>query len=468
MLAQGANFLLRLVTVMILARLLEPTDFGLVGMVTAFTGALGLFRDFGLSAATIQRATITEEQVSTLFWISLLIGVALGLVALAIAPAIVALYHEPRLLEVTAALALGFVCNSAGLQHSALLQRQMRFTSLAIINTVSLVAGGAVAIFAASIGLGYWALVIMAVAIPLTTSIGSWIVLGWIPGRPQRRIGMRSMMRFGGILTMNTLVVYGANNLDKILVGRYFGVDALGIYGRASQLVSIPIDNLNSAGGEVAFSALSRIQHDAARLKSYFLKGYSLILTITLPVAIACTLFAQDLIAVLLGPKWSAAGPLFRLMAPTIFGFAVVNPLGWLIYSLGMAGRGLKMALVIAPFMILGYIVGLPFGLRGVACAYSAVVLLWIVPAIAWAVHGTTVSVRDVTLTMSRPLAAGFVSGALAFGVGRACGHLLPIARLGIETMILLLTYVALLFFFGGQKSLYLAILRSLRHRGIE
>src|SRR5439155_8460114 len=129
-----------------------------------------------------------------------------------------------------------------------------------------------------------------------------------------------------------------------------------------------------------AFSALSRLQNDPHRLKSYFLKGYSLVLALTLPITIACALFADDLVLVVLGPKWTAAAPIFRLLAPTILTFAIVNPLGWLISSLGMAARGLRMALVIAPIMIAGYIVGLPYGPKGVAFAYSTVMLLWVIP----------------------------------------------------------------------------------------
>ena len=139
--AQAANFFLRLGSLIVLARLLGPKDFGLVGMVTAFTGVLMLFRDFGLSAAAIQRTTVTEEQISTLFWINIFVGTLLGLLALAMAPAIAAFYHERRLLGVTAVLAVGFLFNAAGIQHSVLLQRQMRFTALAVINTVALIVG---------------------------------------------------------------------------------------------------------------------------------------------------------------------------------------------------------------------------------------------------------------------------------------------------------------------------------------
>lgn len=332
--AQGANFCLRLLSLMVLARLLEPKDFGLVGMVTAFTGVLSLFRDFGLSSAAIQRASVTDEQVSTLFWINLLVGALLGLLAVAMAPLVVAFYHEPRLFGVTVALAAGFLFNAAGVQHGVLLQRQMRFTVLAVINTIGLVIGTAIAIGGAKAGYGYWSLVAMTVTLPLATTIGCWLATAWVPGKPQRRAGIRSMMRFGGTVTLNSLVVYVAMNFDKVLLGRFWGVDALGLYGRAYQLISIPTDNLNSAAGEVAFSALSRLQDDPKRLKSYFLKGYSLVLAMTLPLTFVCALFADDIVLVCLGPKWMAAAVIFRLLAPTILVFAIVNPLGWLLPAL--------------------------------------------------------------------------------------------------------------------------------------
>src|SRR5882724_8523263 len=144
--ALAATFLLRVGSLMVLARLLEPQDFGLVGMVTALTGILNLFRDFGLSTATVQRVNVTEEQIATLFWINVSVGVILGLLAVVSAPVVVVFYHEPRLFGVTAVLATGFLFNAAGVQHSALLQRQMRFTALAMIDIISLVVSTAVGI----------------------------------------------------------------------------------------------------------------------------------------------------------------------------------------------------------------------------------------------------------------------------------------------------------------------------------
>jgi O-antigen/teichoic acid export membrane protein len=462
--AQGASFVLRAGSLMVLARLLSPKDFGLVGMVTAFTGILTLFRDFGLSSAAVQRATVTEEQISTLFWINLLLGALLGLVTLAMAPAIAAFYQEPQLFGVTAVLAAGFLFNAAGTQHSVLLQRQMRFTALAVINIVSLTVGTTIAIAGANAGYGYWALVAMTVTAPFIGTIGLWVTTGWVPGMPHRRAGVRSMMRFGGALTFTGLLVYLGYNAEKIMIGRVWGADAIGIYGRAYQLVNIPTENLNSAVGEVAFSALSRLQDDPVRLKSYFLKGFSLVLGLTLPITIACGLFADDVVFVLLGPKWKDTAAIVRLLAPTIAIFAIINPLGWLVFSIGLVSRGVKAGPVLAALMVTGYVIGLPYGPKGVAFAYSAVLTLWVIPHVLWCVHGTVISFRDILLAVSRPLASGIVAGALAFGVTLICGQFVsPLPRLVLESSVLFVTFFVALLFAAGQKSLYLDLLKGLK-----
>ena len=462
--AQAANFILRAGSLMILARLLGPEDFGLVGMVTAFTGVLNLLKDFGLSSATIQRPTVTDEQLSTLFWVNMCVGSVLGLLTVAMAPFIAVFYHEPRLFAVTVVLAAGFIFNAAGVQHSALLQRQMRFTAMAVIQIISLLIGTAIAIGGAKAGYGYWALVAMTVTVPLAGTIGSWLMAGWAPGMPRRRTGLRSMMRFGGTVTLNSFVAYTAYNFDKVLIGRYWGVDAIGIYGRAYQLVNIPTDNLNTAVGEVAFSALSRVQDDASRFRNYFLKGYSLVLSMTIPLTMICVVFADDVVRIILGPKWMGAVAVFRWLAPTILTFAVINPLGWLLLSLGLVKRSLNIALVFAPTIIAGYFVGLPYGPKGVACAYSAVMALWVIPFILWCVKGTAVSFWDVSGVLIRPLTAGILAGALGFAVRLAFGQAMtPLPRLVLESSVLLGAFFVLLLTLGGQRTLYLDLIRELR-----
>jgi O-antigen/teichoic acid export membrane protein len=462
--AQGTGFLLRMGSLMILARLLDPKDFGLVGMVTAVTGVFSVFRDFGLSAAAVQRKTVTEEQASTLFWINILVGAALGLLSLAMAPFMVRFYREPKLLGVTAALASAFLFNAAGVQHSAILERQMRFTTLSVIDIVSLLTSILVGIGMALRGYGYWALVATATVTPLAYTMCLWVTTAWIPGRPRKRAGVRSMMRFGGTLTLNGLVMYVAVNFEKVLLGRYWGADAIGIYGRAYQLVSIPNDNLNSAASGVAFAALSRLQGDPGRFRSYFLKGYALVLSLTVPITAMCALFAGDMISVFLGPKWRSAVPIFRLLAPTVLAFAIINPMGWLLMSLGLVGRGLRMALVFAPFMIVGYVVGLPYGPKGVALAYSVMMTLCIIPMIAAAVRGTVISIRDVLLTVSRPLISGIMAAGLVLALQLSYGPFLsPLPRLTLGVVLVVAGYLGMLFYVMGQKQFYLDILKGFR-----
>jgi PST family polysaccharide transporter len=270
-------------------------------------------------------------------------------------------------------------------------------------------------------------------------------------------------MRFGGTLTLISIIMYIAYNLEKVLLGRFWGAAAVGIYGRAYQVINIPTENLNSAVGEVAFAALSRVQNDPVRFRDYFLKGYSLVLALTIPITIAVALFAHDLIFVLLGPKWKDTVQIFRLLAPTILIFALINPIGWLIFSLGMVGRSLKASLVFAPLLILGYAIGLPYGPKGVAFGYSAVMIVWAVPLILWGIHGTVISFRDIVLAASRPLASGVVAAALAFGVQFLIGQSMsPLSRLILGAAVLLGTYAGMLLYVMGQRTLYINLIRAL------
>lgn len=465
-LAQGTSLVLRMGSLMVLARLLAPKEFGLVGMVTAFTGVLNLFRDFGLSSATVQRGHVTEEQISTLFWLNIVVGTILGALLMGMAPFIASFYREPRLLWVSVILGTSFIFNGAGVQHTALLERQMRFTALATIDFIALVASTSIGIGMAATGFGYWSLVGSAVSLPLVTTVCLWLTTKWMPGFPSWHDGVHSLLRFGGAITLGNVIVYLAYNLEKVLLGRFWGADALGLYGRAFQLINLPTDNLHSAFWGVAFSGLSRVRDEVQKFRSYFLKGYSLLLALTIPITIAAAVLAPDLIFVVLGPKWKDVIVIFRLLTPTILIFAVINPLAWLVFSLGLVGRNLKIVLVLAPLVIAGYAIGLPYGPKGVALGYSVMMTLWVIPHIAWCVHGTPVSLRDILQTASRPMFSGVVAAAIAYGVQSLLAQpLSPLPRLILGTVVLLGTYVGILLYGMGQKAFYLSLLQGLMGR---
>jgi O-antigen/teichoic acid export membrane protein len=461
--AQAVNFVLRMGSLVVLARLLDPKDFGLVGMVTAVTGVFALFRDAGLSMVTIQRPTISDAQVSTLFWLNMLLGVVLALLSAAAAPVLTAFYREPELFWVSVALGSGFLINAGGVQHSALLQRRMRFGALAAIEVAAQVASASVGIGMAMLGLRHWALVAAALASPAISTACVWLIAHWRPGKPQLDRDTGSMVRFGSVMTLNSLVVYAAYNVDKLLLGRVWGADALGIYGRAYQLVNIPTDNLNNAIGGVAISALARLHDEPARFKSYFLKGYSLVVALTIPITTACALFADDIVVVLLGEKWIAAIPIFRLLAPTILTFAMTNPLSWLLLSTGRVRRSLHMAFVIAPIVVAGYAAGLPYGPTGVAFGYSAAMLILVLPIIVWGLWETGITASDMLKAVVPAFGSSIAAGVVAFGVRALCSDSFPLlVRLSLEAGTLFTSYALILLYATGQKAFYYDLVRDL------
>lgn len=468
--AQAANVLLRVGALIVLARLLEPADFGLIGMVTAVTGVLSLFKDFGLSTATVQRTSITDEQISTLFWLNLLLGVLLWLICLAIAPVLVVFYREPRLFWITAALAAGFFFTAAGVQHTALLQRQMRFITLAIIEILSLLASTAIGIGMAVAGLGYWALVGWSVALPAANALGAWVMATWLPTWPRRLAGVGSMIHFGGLVTLNILAVHVAYNLDKVLLGRFWGAEALGVYGRAQQLTSMATENLIGAVGAVAFPALSRVHDDLTRLRRYFLKGYKLVMTMAFPIAIFCALFAEEIVLVLLGEKWKDAVNAFRLLTPLMLVFAIINPFGWLLYALGLVGRSLKISLVIVPLTTIGVLAGLPYGVDGVAAGFSVVMALWVVPHVVWCTKGTGISLRELLHATKAPFLAAVVAAAVTYGIQLLVLDSLSshVARALVGGCVLLGSYLWLLLAAMGEMPFYVDLVRTLRRTSAD
>jgi PST family polysaccharide transporter len=462
--AQGLSFVLRTGSMILMARLLFPQDFGLFGMVVAFTGFLGLFRDFGLSMASVTRASVTEDQLSTLFWLNVAVGGVLAAVCAAVAPFLVGFYDEPRLLSISVALGVGFLFIGAGAQHRAILQRAMRFGTLGVIDTATLLLGIVAGVVTALLGYGYWALVVLTVGPQIASAVGVWIATRWIPGRPRRGTGVRSMLWYGGSVTFNAVIVYVAYNADKVLVGRFWGAEALGIYGRAFQLINLPTENLSSTVSQVVFPALARLQNDPPRLRSYFLQGYSFLFALVLPVTVGCAMFPEDIVRLFLGAKWLEAASTFRLLAPTVFVLGLINPLGWMLMATGRMSRSVKLAVLIAPTVIAGYTIGLGYGPNGVALGFSVAMLLLAVPFVVWATHRTPISVLDVVKAVSPALLSIVVGASVVLALDR---YIQPVEsvflRLVIESGLLFGTYWLVLLFPLNQRSNYMKILGGLR-----
>ena len=464
--AQGAKFVVQTATTMVLARLLSPQDFGLQGMVVVVTGFLALFRDAGLGMATIQRLEVTHEQTSTLFWINVAVGAMLAALCVALAPLVVRFYHEPRLYWVVVVSGLAFLFNGLALQHGALLGRGMRFVTQAKIDVLSLAVSSAVGVVMGMLGCRYWSLVGMAVTSPLVMMVLLWSAVRWIPGPPRRGAGIRSMLHFGGLATCNSFVVFLAWNAEKLLLGRFWGADALGLYGRGFALVTLPVQQLNAAIGSVAFPALSRIQHDVKRLARSFLRFFGLLFSLTIPSTICCALFAEEMVRIVLGPKWMEAAPIVALLGPVALVFAVANPLSWLVMSTGRMGRALAISTATTPFLIVGILLGLSHGPKGVALAYSLALSLLLIPIAAWSKLGTGITWTDLWRVMKPPFVSGLLAGAAGLLVKFTLGGRLPsILYLVVGLAVVLGIYAWGLLILMGQKHVYMDVLSQLLPR---
>jgi O-antigen/teichoic acid export membrane protein len=216
----------------------------------------------------------------------------------------------------------------------------------------------------------------------------------------------------------------------------------------------------------VAFPALSRIQHDAERLARSFLRGYSFLVSLTIPITISCALFSGEIVRIVLGAKWMEAAPIFRLLAPTALVFAVANPLSWLVLSTGRIGRLLSISLATTPLVIVGIVLGLSHGPKGVAFGYSLAMLLVIIPIAAWSKHGTQITWTDLWRATKPP----FLSGLLATAAGLIVmvtlgGRLATIPYLIVGLGLVFGVYAWVLLIAMGQKDLYLDLLTQLFRR---
>jgi O-antigen/teichoic acid export membrane protein len=408
--SQGSLFVIQSISIMVLARLLTPADFGLVAMVTAISDLATPFADLGLSQATIQRKEITHEQVSALFWVNVAIGLVLTSIVAALGPVLARFYGEPRLKDIAALVSLTFLIAGLRAQPEALLKRQMKFTALAVRNIASLGLGVVFAIALAWRGAGYWAIVAVPVTAQFMQMVLSWFMVKWRPGLPRRCKEVGPMVVFGGRIAASYLLFGLHRNADNVLIGWYWGAGPLGFYSRAYSLLMLPLRQLNAPVAGVAIPAFSRIQSDPERFARYYLRAIGLIFWIGAPLFGFLFVGAQPVIILALGERWRASAPVFQILGISALGQLLLQSMVWLCISRGESKRLLKLLLVISPILICSFVIGLPYGIRAVALSYS-VALLAILPfVIKYCFQGTTLTLRRLARAIMYPVLLVMVS----------------------------------------------------------
>ena len=382
---QYGNGILQIVAAVVLARLLAPEDFGLVAIVTVLTSFAPLLIDFGLGDATAQRRKITRSQVSSLFWLSSGIGLAIAVVVAACGPLIAWIYREPRLETIALYTAIIFVLFGVSNQHLALLRRTMQFARIARIQILGTLVGIAVAIFMAVYGYGYWALVLRPITTWLCIAIGGWRASRWSPGFPVLDDEVKSMVRFGLHVVGFSVTYTVARALDRIGLGLFYRPDEVGYYQNAITLYDNSIFSVLIQLHTVGSAALSKLQSNPAALRQKYEAALSALAFFVMPTAAILSVTAQDLTVMLLGEKWREAGSLLSIIALRGIFQAVEGSQGWLHLSIGRADRWRNWGIVSVVVQFVAVLGGLPFGATGVAVAVVMTNLLIAVPSISYA-----------------------------------------------------------------------------------
>lgn len=425
----ASKTLLQVGSTAVLARQLDPADFGLIAMVVAVVGVVDLVRDFGLTGAILQSRELSERMWQSLMWLSLLVGFVLMAIVAALAPVLALLYNEDRLVVLTLAIAPTLVVNGLLMPMQARIQRDLRFGTMASIDVMSMLSGVVLAIIAASLGWGVWSLVVLTGAGQLYRLAALWMAARPSFGRPRISRDVLSLVRTGGSIFGVQVLNYAARNADNVVIGQQLGPAALGQYSRAYALFLMPMQQLNGTVGRVALPVLSKLQDDPARYVRYIRGAAMVIGYVTIPVYAIAAAVAQPLVRLLLGEGWNEAATLFALLAIAGVGQSVGTVLGWLYLTLGRAHRQLLFFLLTKPIIIAGFFLGVWWdGARGLALVYGLLTVALFLPELRYAVSGTFVRVRDIMQPIARPAAIT----PLCFGAAAA-----TVAALGAQPAIL-------------------------------
>jgi polysaccharide transporter, PST family len=452
---QAGSFVVQIGTVVILARLLTPSDFGIVTMVTTFSL---LLRSFGLNGFTeliMQRADLTHSLASNLFWIDLGIGTILTLLFAAAGPLLAHLYHNSAVAPVTVGMSLTIGIGCLGWIHLGMLQRAMHFRTTAIINFVGQFLLAIVTIILALAGWNYWALVWGSVTQAVATVIGVWLFCRWVPSLPSRAPGTGSGFKFAMHVYSRFAFGYLTRNTDNLLVGWRFGATALGFYKKAYDLFVTAETQLLSPISAVAISSLSRASRDRDQFIRYFLRAISVLTLLGLGIGMDLSLVGRDLVRFLLGPGWGEAGRIFTLFGPGIGVMFLYATQGWIHLSIGHPERWFRWSVMEFIFTASLFLVTLRWGPSGIALAWTISFFLLMLPGFWYAGKPIGFGVGPVVAVIWKFFVASVAAGGVTALIFSAMPHPATVGALGAFGRMILVSLVFFALYLGAVIALH-------------
>jgi PST family polysaccharide transporter len=443
--SRAFSAMVQVCSVVVLARLLTPEDYGLVAMVLAITSVTPMIVDLGTREAVGQQARITQGEVSALFWITITAGLLFALLIVLISPSIARLYGEPRLIEIAWVSSLTVLASALTCQHYGLLRRAMMFRQVALVEAGANFVGACAAVGMALLGTGYWALVMRPLVTALCVVGGVFWYCPWIPRKPTITSGVKEMLRFGANMMGFTVADFVGRNADSVAIGLTAGAQRLGFYRKALLIYDNLLD-LTVALHAVAAVSLSKLRDDHVELRRLWAKGLRTLSFYAMPAFGIVAVIGNDLIYLVLGERWSFAGILLTLLALRGIPHVVERTLGWLHVAAGRSDRWARWGLLQASVQIIALLIGLPFGPIGVIVAYTLAMYLMFVPTLVYAGRPLGVQALDVARAIWQPmigtLVAVGVGLVLAFVIWPDMSRLLRLSLSGVSFVVVYLAVV--------------------------
>jgi PST family polysaccharide transporter len=411
LIARGLALIIQFFSVVVLARLLSPDDFGIYTMATVFTSIFFVFQDVGLTDATIQAPSLNHETLSTLFWINSGIGLIIAIIICALSPVAVLFFKKPELKLILFVSSTAFIFWGISVQHLALLKRKLKFTEASIISVTSYFLGTLASIIGAMSGMRYWSLVLRDIVSALFVFILTWIYCKWRPGLPHQSSEVNKLVKFGLNSVGFYIVNYFSNYMDKAIIGKKFGSEPLGFYSRAYYIAVTPSSFMSQSLFHVAVSTLSKLREDQKKFQSYYHNALSLISFVGMPFSAFIVVLNKELVYILLGKQWAPTAGLFAILGISAGLFIIYQTNGWLHVSLGRSDRWFKWGIFSAVVLSSGFLVGMLISIKAIAWAYSIAIIVLTIPSLIYAGKPISITFSLLVKAISKNTMASIVSG---------------------------------------------------------
>lgn len=367
---QAVRICSQLASLLILARFLPPSDYGLMAMATVVTNLALLLRDMGTAAAVIQKDQLKDETTAAVFWLNIAMGLLLAIILFLSSSVVANYFNSPELAEVLCALAVIFPITSSTALHQALLERKSAFRTLARIDTVSALIGLLIAIAAAWLGAGVYSLVLQAVATAVLSSSQLWVASDWRPKSGWSLAELRGIIGFSSYMSGYQLISYLFRNADGMVIGKYLGTGALGIYSLAYKLMLFPVQNITWVAARALYPVMSRQQNNVDQMRLLYLRSVSFISFISAPLMVGMFVLREPFVLVAFGSSWSAVADILFWLAPVGYLQSVIGTTGPVFMALGKTKILFKLAIFGTALHVGAFLFGSRSGVTGVAAFY--------------------------------------------------------------------------------------------------